>query len=377
MTGAPKAPSPGGGSRDDALTVLHVDTERGWRGGERQALWLADALAHAGHRSIVAARPGEPLAARARERALPVVRCAPLAEFDPVAVTRLRRVIRVHRVQIVHAHTGHAVGLAALAAAGTRAKVVVTRRVDFRLRDNWGTRWKYRRAAAIVAISRAVAEALAESGIARERIEIIPSGVDLTRTFTPASEATLAELGVPAGAPLVVQVAQLVGHKDPVTFVRAVAAARRRVPGLHALLVGEGPLRPQVEAAVAESGVGDALHLTGYRKDADSLLAAADVATLSSEEEGLGTVLLDAMSMGKPTAATAAGGIPEIVQDDVSGILAPVHDAEKLGGAIARLLTDRALAARLAAGARARAAEFSVQRTAERTLAVYRRVLGG
>jgi glycosyltransferase involved in cell wall biosynthesis len=174
-----------------------------------------------------------------------------------------------------------------------------------------------------------------------------------------------------------VQVAQLVGHKDPVTFVRAVAAARRRVPGLHALLVGEGPLRPQVEAAVAESGVGDALHLTGYRKDADSLLAAADVATLSSEEEGLGTVLLDAMSMGKPTAATAAGGIPEIVQDDVSGILAPVHDAEKLGGAIARLLTDRALAARLAAGARARAAEFSVQRTAERTLAVYRRVLGG
>ncbi|MFL5575251.1 MAG: glycosyltransferase family 4 protein [Gemmatimonadaceae bacterium] len=362
---------------DGLVSVLHVDTERGWRGGERQALWLADALARAGHRSIVAARPGEPLAARARERALPVVRCAPLAEFDPVAVTRLRRVVRVHRVQIVHAHTGHAVGLAALATAGTRARVVVTRRVDFRLRDNWGTRWKYRRADAIIAISRAVAEALAESGIARDRIEIVPSGVDLTRTFVPASRATLEELGVPAGAPLVVQVAQLVGHKDPVTFVRAVAAARRRVPGLHALLVGEGPLRPQVEAAVAEAGVGDVLRLTGYRKDADSLLAAADVATLSSQEEGLGTVLLDAMSMGKPTVATAAGGIPEIVQDDVSGLLAPVHDAERLGEGIARLLTDRALAARLAAGARRRAAEFSVERTAERTLAVYRRVLSG
>lgn len=357
------------------VTVLHVDTERGWRGGERQALWLADALQRGGHRSIVAARAGEPLAVRARERALPVVACSPFAEFDPFAVTRLRRVIRVHRVQVVHAHTGHAVGLAALASAGTDARVVVTRRVDFTLRSNAGTRWKYRRADAIIAISRAVADALARSGIARERIEIIPSGVDLTRTFSPASRETLRELGVPDGSPLVVQVSQLVGHKDPVTFVRAVAAARRRVPALRALLVGEGPLRPQVEAAIAEHGVGDVLRLTGYRGDADSLLAAADVATLSSQEEGLGTVLLDAMSMGKPTAATSAGGIPEIVVDGASGILVPVHDGEGLGEAISRLLTDRALAVRLSAGARARAAEFSVERTAERTLAVYRRVL--
>ena len=372
MTGQPARPDATG-----PLTVLHVDTERGWRGGERQALWLADALQRAGHRSVVAARPGEPLAARARERALAVVACTPVAEFDPFAVARLRRVIKVHRVQVVHAHTGHAVGLAALSAARTPAKIVVTRRVDFKLRDNAGTRWKYGRADALIAISRAVAEALVASGIERERIEIIPSGVDLTRSFVPASRETLRELGVPDGAPLLVQVSQLVGHKDPVTFVRAVAAARRQVPALRALLVGEGPLRPQVEAEVAAQGLGDALRLTGYRSDADALLAAADVATLSSQEEGLGTVLLDAMSMGKPTAATAAGGIPEIIVDGVSGLLAPVHDAERLGDAIARLLTDRGLAARLAAGARGRAAEFSVERTAERTLTVYRRVLGG
>lgn len=374
--GAAGGAGSGGPAQDmSPLTVLHVDTERGWRGGERQALWLADALHRAGHRSIVAARPGEPLAARARERALPVVACSPVAEFDPLAVSRLRRVIRVHRVQIIHAHTGHAVGLAALAVAGTAARVVVTRRVDFRLRANVGTRWKYRRAAAVIAISRAVADALVASGIARDRIEIIPSGVDLTRIFVPASLETLRQLGVPDGAPLVVQVSQLVGHKDPVTFVRAVAAARLRVPTLRALLVGEGPLRPQVEAAVAEHGLTDVLRLTGYRGDAESLLAAADVATLSSQEEGLGTVLLDAMSMGRPTAATAAGGIPEIIVDDVSGLLAPVHDAERLGEAIARLFTDRALAARLSAGGRARADEFSVERTAERTLGVYRRVL--
>jgi glycosyltransferase involved in cell wall biosynthesis len=99
------------------------------------------------------------------------------------------------------------------------------------------------------------------------------------------------------------------------------------------------------------------------------------VATLSSEEEGLGTVLLDALSMGKATAATAAGGIPEIIVDGVSGLLAPVHDGEALGTAIARLLTDAPLADRLRDGARTRAAEFSVERTTERTLAVYARLL--
>jgi L-malate glycosyltransferase len=360
---------------DLPLTVLHVDTERGWRGGERQAFWLARELARRGHRSVVAARPDEPLAARAADAGLEVVPLSPLAEFDPVAVLRLRRAARALGAHVMHAHTGHAVGLAALAARGTGVRIVVTRRVDFRLGRGPATRWKYRRAHALIAISRAVADAMAASGLPRERIEIIPSGVDLSRTFTPATRETLAALGVPPGAPLVVQVAQLVGHKDPLTFVRAIAAARRAVPALHALLVGDGHLRPAVDALVAALALGDALHATGYRTDADALLAAADVATLSSEEEGLGTVLLDAMSMGKPVAATRAGGIPEIVADGASGLLAPVHDAEALGANIARLLSDAPLRSALSAGARARAAEFSVERTAERTLAVYRRAL--
>ena len=357
------------------LTVLHVDTERGWRGGERQALWLAEGVRRAGHRSVIAARPGEPLAERAHLAGIDVVPSAPLTEFDVLAAARLRRVIEARGVHIVHAHTGHSVALAAIATLGTRARVVVTRRVDFHLKRNWGTRWKYGRASAIIAISRAVANVLAAGGIDPGRIEVIPSGIDLSRRFVPATPEALAGLGVPPDAPLVVQVAALVGHKDPVTFVRAIARARGAVPGLHALLVGEGPLRPAVEGEVRRLGLDGAVHLAGYRTDADSLLAAASVATLSSEEEGLGTVLLDALSMGKPTAATAAGGIPEIIEDGVSGLLVPVGDHEALGAAIARAATDRALAERLAAGARRRAAEFSVERTAERTLAVYERVL--
>ena len=263
----------------------------------------------------------------------------------------------------------------AAATLGTDAKTVVTRRVAFKLRSNYGSRWIYGRAHAIIAISRAVANALAASGIPGDRVEIVPSGIDLTRAFSRATPVTLSELGVSAGQPLVVQVAQLDESKDPLTFVRAVAEARKQVPNVRALLVGDGPLRPVVEAEVARLGLSDALRVTGYRADADSLLAAADVVTLSSKVEGLGTVILDAMSMGRPIAATAGGGIAETVQQSVSGLLSPVGDAAKLGSDIASILTDPSLADRLSEGARKRAQDFSVERTADLTLAVYRRVV--
>ncbi|MDE3129162.1 MAG: glycosyltransferase, partial [Gemmatimonadota bacterium] len=116
-------------------------------------------------------------------------------------------------------------------------------------------------------------------------------------------------------------------------------------------------------------------HLAGYRTDADELLAAATVCVLSSREEGMGSVLLDALFLGRPIAATRAGGIPEVVQDGVSGLLAPARDPDALGAAIGRLVNDPALARRVGDAARARAADFSVERMADATEAVYRDVL--
>jgi glycosyltransferase involved in cell wall biosynthesis len=359
------------------MQILHIDTERGWRGGERQALWLAVELQRRGHRSFVAARPGEPLALAAESAGLEVIPSAPSFETDPRVVLQLRREIIARHIDVVHAHTGHAVGLGALATVATDAPLIVARRVDFHLRRNIATRWKYTRAAAIVAISRAVAAVVESDGIDPERIVIVPDGTDVHRRIAPASQETLVALGVKSGTPLVVQVAQLVPHKDPLNFVRAIVAARARYPTLQALLVGDGPLRSEVMREVRAFDLGDALHLAGYRRDADALLAAADVAVLSSHEEGMGSVLLDALLLGKPIATTRAGGIPEVVEHDVTGLLAPVGDSEALGEHIAQLLLNPALATRLATAARARAADFSIERLTDRTLAVYERALGG
>lgn len=360
---------------NDRVTVLHLDTERGWRGGERQALWLAEALAGGGHRSIVAARRNEPLLAAALKCNVPAYEFSPRSEVDLFAIARLRRFIGREQVQIVHAHTGHAVAIGALATMGTSARMVMTRRVDFRLRNNPFSRWIYGRAAAIIAISAAVADALEASGVERSRIQIVHSGMNLDRAIAPASSTRLEELGA-RSRPLIVQVAAFVPHKDPVTFVRAMSVVREALPSAQALMLGEGPLRGEVERVRRELGLEEVVHVPGHIGDAESVLAAADVATLSSREEGLGTVLLEALALGIPVAACAGGGIPESIVNDRTGLTVPPGDHSALGGAIVRLIEDPSLAMRLCAAGRARVREsFSIERTAAATLAVYRRVL--
>jgi glycosyltransferase involved in cell wall biosynthesis len=358
------------------ISVLHVNTERGWRGGERQVLWLAEAMARAGHRPVIAARPGEPLALRAAARGLEVMPSAPFFEGDPVAAFALRRAIRQRDIQIVHAHSGHAVALGALATLGTRARLVVSRHIEFRLRDNPATRWKYGRADAIIAVASAVGAGLVANGVPESRVHVIQVGVDLARTVAPATASVLAELGATGSGPLVVQVAALVAHKDPFMFLRAMVEVRREIPGVRALLVGDGPMRREVAAMCTALGLDDSVHLTGFREDADALIAAADVVTLSSNAEGLPTVLLDALAFGRPVAATAVAGLPDLIDDGVNGLVTPIGDHGALARAVVRILREPGLAQRLVAAGRSRILDFSMEHVAERTVAVYDAVLG-
>jgi glycosyltransferase involved in cell wall biosynthesis len=173
-----------------------------------------------------------------------------------------------------------------------------------------------------------------------------------------------------------VLVASLSAAKDPSTFVRAIQVARREVPALHALVVGDGPLRESLAAEISALGLGGFVHLTGFRTDPESLEAASSVVVLTSKSlEGTPGVLLDALALGKPIVATNVGGVPEVIEDGVSGLVVPIGDADALGRSIARVLLDPALAARLSAGARERAPMFSIENTVNRTMDVYRELL--
>jgi len=263
-----------------------------------------------------------------------------------------------------------------MATVGTSARLVVTRHLAKPPRANPGTRWKYGRADAVIAVSNAAAEAVKASGVIRRPIDVIPGGVEMDRAISAASSEVLASFGVRANLPLVVGVGALVPQKDPLTFVRAIAVVRRLRPEMQALWVGDGELREQVEREIARLELGDTLHLAGFRADVDALMAAGDVFAMSSVFEGLPLVVMDAFALGVPVVATAGTGVPELVDDGTTGLLVPVGDADALGAAVARLLADRELAVALRETALVRAREYSIERTTERTLTVYERVLG-
>jgi len=322
------------------MRIVHLNTERTWRGGELQTLQLARALSQRGHDNWLACRPDLPLARRVADEGLRMFPLSPLLEFDPLAALRLRGFLRKTRADILQAHTGHAVGLGALACAGTRVKLVATRRVDFPLRKNFLTRWKYDRADAIVCISSRVRAVVLESGVLPEKTALIPSGIDSTGYPSTSDRDRLRrDRGFVPGDLLVVHAAALVPHKDQATLLRA-AKRVADVTKARFLILGDGPSRSSLETRARDLGLGERVSFLGFRPDVLEWIALSDLFVFSSREEGLGTALLDAMAIGVPSAATSAGGTPDIYGGASASELSPPGDSEALARNMLSVLND-------------------------------------
>ena len=159
------------------------------------------------------------------------------------------------------------------------------------------------------------------------------------------------------------------GHED---LLRAASTAIQEAPRLRLWLAGEGPLQGKLEASARAHGLEAGVQFLGFRTDIPSLLHAADFFCLATQSEGLGSSILEAMSAGLPVVATRVGGVPEIVEDGVTGILVPASNPGALAIAMARMAGDRGLRETMGGRGRERASHFSAERTAEMTDRVYR-----
>ena len=259
-------------------------------------------------------------------------------------------------------------GLVASRLAG-RTPLVAVRRVDFPLRGAF-SRAKYRACDRVIVVSRAIGAVVERGGVAGARLRLVYEGVP-DRAPAPGGGQALAALGIPPGVPVVGNVAALTGHKDHATLVEAMALLRPRVPEARLVIAGEGELRPALEARVSALGLGDRVVFAGFRRDLDLLLPAFSVFCLSSRLEGLGTSLLDAMAFGLPVVATAAGGIPEAVEDGVTGRVVPPCDPAALATALADVLGDEDRRLSFGAAGRRRFLErFTADHMVAQTLAV-------
>jgi len=229
----------------------------------------------------------------------------------------------------------------------------------------------------IIAISRAVAGVLAAAGVPEERIRVVHSGVEPPEIPPGARERVRAELVIEGDRTLIGTVAALTDHKGHRYLLEAIPPVVERHPEALFLLVGEGELRGELERQAGSLGLGSQhLRFLGQREDVPAILGALDLFVLPSHMEGLGTAIVDAQMAGLPVVATRAGGIPEIVLDGVTGLLAEPRDPACLAERILTMLDDAALRARLAGAGRRRAMEhFSADAMVDGTLAAWREFL--
>ena len=255
---------------------------------------------------------------------------------------------------------------------------MVSRRVDFSVGGNPLSRIKYALGVdRFLCISRGVQEALRSGGVSPSRLVLVPSGIDLEESAGESdSVPDLREwIGAPTGTRIVGTVAALAPHKNHHDLLLAAARVVPLLPDVRFVWMGEGECRAALERQRTALGLEERVHLLGFVKDAKGLMPQFTVFALASYLEGLCTSLLDAQMAGVPIVATAVGGIPEVVDDGLTGRLVPGRDPEALARALIEALEQPELRARWARAARVAVRSFSADAMVERTLEVYRESL--
>ena len=360
------------------MRSLHIDTAKTWRGGQNQALLTVLGLRELGHRTVLVAHPQGELRRRAAE-GLDLIGLAPRSELDLAAAWRLARVLKQIQPFVVHAHDPHGVAVAATAIGygglGIKPTLVASRRVDFPLKLNALSQWKYRQVAAFLCASDCIRDILIGQGIPRERVVTVHEGIDLAHVDAAPPTSVREAFWLPTNAPIVGCVGALVEHKGHRHLVHAAVDIVRAVPEARVVILGEGELRDELTRMIHALGLERHVLLPGFRPDVLSLLKTFDVFVMPSITEGLGTSILDAMACSKAVVASAVGGIPEVVAPEETGLLVPPRNASALASAVVRILGDRGLADRFGAAGRARVEQrFTAERMVQDTLDVYRRL---
>ncbi len=309
------------------------------------------------------------------------------AGLDWRCAWRLARFLRQERADLVHAHQ-YAPFFYALAARRLyrrppllftehgrqhpdypRRKRIVANRLLLEARDR------------VVGVGQAVRRALINNeGIPDHRVEVIYNGVNLApfSNGRPDRLAVRREIGVGADDLVLLQVARLNYLKDHATALRTLGRLRRERPTARLVLIGEGEERRAIEALIQKLDLSANVRMLGLRSDVDRLLAAADVFLLTSISEGIPLTLIEAMAAGVPVVSTNVGGVPEVVEDSQTGLLAPAGDDAALAGHVLRLMSSPEGRGEIIRRARQRAQQvFSEEQMHQAYRKLYQEILGG
>lgn len=362
------------------MKVLHLSSERTWRGGEQQIAYLIEESQKLGVENFVAVRKGSAFEDYCIKNKVPYIALGFKNELHLPTALGVKSFCKKNNIAIVHMHSSHSHAIGVLAhLMGNKPKLVLSRRVDFPVKDNFASRFKfnYKGIDAVVCISGAIHDMLAPSLQRKEIIQTVYSGIDISRFKDAVNRNILHdEFGLKEGTKVVANISAVADQKDYFTFVDTAELVLQGKNDVVFFIVGDGPLFSEVENYIKERKLEGKIIMTGFRDDVPKIIKELDVFLITSKTEGLGTTVLDAFANHIPMVATQAGGIPEAVRHNETGLTAPIKDATQLANHVVHLLENKGLAESLTNNAYQLLVEkFTKDKMAQGNVEVYQAVL--
>jgi glycosyltransferase involved in cell wall biosynthesis len=346
--------------------VLHLNTERTWRGGERQTLYTLSGLRDADCEVTLLARRGCPLAERVRAEGVEVV------EVASHAAAAFWLAVNGRSWDLLHAQTAKTHSLAFITKPFHRKPVIYTRRVNFPKSGPF-ERWKYRNTEAVVAISRAIRQTL-KGTVGLENVEVIPSTYRKRELNLERARKLKEDLQV-GDRKVIGTMGDLVPQKDPETMIATVSELMKRRDDVVFLHFGNQQMGKLVKNRILLESITDRVHLLGHVEDVEDYFAILDIyLATSNETEGLLSAVLDAFVYRVPVVSTLAGGMLDSVAN--RGLTAPPREPVSLAHQVERLLEDPSLGEELVERAEREVHEiFGPDKHASRYMKLYHEVL--
>ena len=337
--------------------ILQTESSLGWGGQEVRVFAEVEWMRARGHWVTLAAHPNSAIAKRAREAAVPFYPLRTHKALLPFEVAKMAVWLLANRVEVVNTHSSNDGWLAGLAARlALRPILIRSRHIEVDYPNRFWSGLAYRTLPHyVITTSQRIADRLvAELRVPVERVRCVATGVDLQR-FDPAMKGTLREeLGLAPDVALVGMISVLRSWKGHATFLDAAAELlKTSKKPVRFVIAGDGPGRHELAAKIAQEPWRDHVTLLGHRADVPNVLASLDVLVLPSyAHEGIPQIILQAEAMARAVVATTVGGIPEVVEDGVTGLLVSPRNPEALAEQIRAVLDYPELRTRLGRAAR-------------------------
>jgi len=362
--------------------IFHLDDSKNLRGGERQVLFLSEELKKLGIINYIVARKNSPLIIEAQKRKIPCFSLPYFWEWDIISAIilslKIKKICRKFYIPILHSHTGHTSAVIFLTSLFIKSITIAHRRVAFKLSNNFLTKLKHKKADHIIAISNKIKNILIESGLNENKISIIYSSIDLDIYYNHKEnlrEEFKNKFNISKEQILIGSLLAFSSDKDPLNLINAAKYVINSYPDVHFIIGGEGELFNKAKEKIKELNIENNFHLYGYCQKNISFLKSLDIFILPSREEGLGSVLIEAMACSLPLIGTDAGGIPELIENEYNGFIVPKENPEELSQAIIKLIKNPELRKKFSKNSFEKSKKYSSLKMAEETLKVYEKTI--